>query len=85
MVSLRNMVEMRIFVMMMLTISNVVVANVLELGASEVHGKEDRPEAMTLVSPAKVDEGDILIESRVSTDLIQQEISRDIFSLSVSD
>lgn len=55
-------------------------AEVLELGASELHGKKDQPEAMTFISRARVDKSTLEISWR-ATDKIQQEIQRDVFLL----
>lgn len=40
------------------------LAEVLELGASELHGKKDQPEAMTFISRAPVDKSSPVITWR---------------------
>jgi hypothetical protein len=56
-------------------------AEILELGASELHGKKDQPEAMTFISRAQVDESFQRVTWRAS-DKIKQEIDNEIFLLS---
>lgn len=65
-------------------VSAIVNAEVLELGASELHGKKDQPEAMTFISRARVDKSALEISWR-ARDKIQQEIQRDVFLLSSPD
>lgn len=81
MLSLNGLVSI-VLLMVMSACSSVLHAEVLELGESQLHGKKDQPEAMTFVSRAPL----ILSEPRREwkpVDKIGQEISRDIFAVSV--
>lgn len=53
---------------------------VLELGASELHGKKDQPEAMTFISRARINETYPVPEWH-AREQIKQEINNPIFSV----
>jgi hypothetical protein len=53
---------------------------VLELGASELHGKKDQPEAMTFISRARINETYPVPEWH-AREQIKQEIENPIFSV----
>lgn len=65
-------------VMVIQLVSAISHAEVLELGASELHGKKDQPEAMTFVSRAHMGETTEPVVWNGLQD-IKQEIADDIF------
>jgi hypothetical protein len=73
-----------VIVMFMLASPTVLRAAVLELGESELHGKKDQPEAMTLVSRAPLEVSESQSDWR-PVSKIRQEVSRDIFKVALTD
>jgi hypothetical protein len=71
-----------VFLKILLVWSFTASAEVVELGSSQLHGKKDQPEAITFVSRAPLNLGDTTSEWK-AVDKIKQEITRDIFALSM--
>ena len=79
--SLNNLVSI-VFLMLVMELS-AFAADVLELDTSQVQGKKDQPEAMTFVSRAALDFSEPLSSWKPMA-RIKQELSRDIFSVSIT-
>src|SRR5688572_3367624 len=80
MLTLNGLVSI-VFLLVMMSLSSSLSAQVVELGESQLHGKKDQPEAMTFVSRAPLDVSEVLAEWKPMK-RIGQEISRDIFRVS---